>query len=290
MQPGRGRRWTAGASGGAGRAIDPTGFRHPRGAGVPDTDPRPLAVCTWLRGRVGRLAVSSRRSEWTPRVLKSLRRTAGPSFPGPSAHLDRCVTAVLPGLVIRVGRGFTGHATRAARSGDAGAGRALDTHWARKPPEAGRDWTFAAVHPGSSAAPWLDGNAGCYLGSWSRILRRRPRRVPARRHARDPDREDVAFRLRTELPEGAGIRVVRVRPVDREAHTRQGRPTKMRVRFCLSGRSHADEGAQRLIGQFFAIRRVPPRAATLQADDTMTSRAVDGDRPRRMRGGSPGGC
>jgi UDP-N-acetylmuramate dehydrogenase len=69
----------------------------------------------------------------------------------------------IPGVVIRLGRGFNGIAVEGARV-VAGAG-ALDAHVARKAAEAGVDLTFLRTIPGSIGGA-VKMNAGCY-GSYT---------------------------------------------------------------------------------------------------------------------------
>ena len=134
----------------------PGGAPALRGTLTPD---RPLAELTWLR--VGGPAdwLYQPADEDDLCAFLAALDPAVPVFPmGVGSNLI-VRDGGLPGVVIRLGRGFNGIRVEGGQV-IAGAA-ALDAHVARKAAEAGRDLTFLRTIPGSIGGA-LRMNAGCY--------------------------------------------------------------------------------------------------------------------------------
>ncbi len=134
----------------------PQGAPELRGRLTPD---RPLAELTWLR--VGGPAdwLYQPADEDDLRAFLAALAPSVPVFPmGVGSNLI-VRDGGLPGVVIRLGRGF--NAIRIEGEQVIAGAAALDAHVAKKAAEAGRDLTFLRTIPGSIGGA-LRMNAGCY--------------------------------------------------------------------------------------------------------------------------------
>jgi UDP-N-acetylmuramate dehydrogenase len=166
------------------------------------TADRPLADLTWLRvGGPADWLFQPADAEDLAQFLAALPQDV-PVFPmGVGSNLI-VRDGGLPGVVIRLGRGFNAISVE----GDlvtAGAA-ALDGHVARRAAEAGRDLTFLRTIPGSIGGA-LRMNAGCY-GSYVADHFVSARAVLRDGHSVTLTQGDIAFAYRqTDLPEDAVI-------------------------------------------------------------------------------------
>jgi len=248
-----------------------------RGRLTPD---RPLADLTWLRvGGPADWLFQPADEDDLAEFLKALPPDV-PVFPmGVGSNLI-VRDGGLPGVVIRLGRGF--NAIDVAGDLVTAGAAALDAHVARKAAEAGRDLTFLRTIPGSVGGA-LRMNAGCY-GSYVA-----DHFVGARAVLRDGTRvtltaEDVAFAYRhTDLPEGAVITEVTFRAAPGDP---QALADKMADQ--LAKRDASQPTKERSAGSTF--RNPAGFSSTGRADDTHDLKAWTVIDAAGMRGASRGGA
>jgi len=249
----------------------------PRGRLTPN---RPLADLTWLR--VGGPA------EWLFQPadeddLRSFLAALDPSVPvfpmGVGSNLI-VRDGGLPGVVIRLGRGFNGIEV----DGDtvtAGAA-ALDAHVARKAAEAGRDLTFLRTIPGSIGGA-LRMNAGCY-GSYVADHFASATAVLRNGQAVTLGPEDIAFAYRqTDLAPDTVITSVTF-------HADPGDPAALAARMedQLAKRDATQPTKDRSAGSTF--RNPAGFSSTGRADDTHDLKAWAVIDKAGMRGATRGGA
>jgi UDP-N-acetylmuramate dehydrogenase len=244
------------------------------------TADRPLADLTWLR--VGGPA------DWLfqpadEEDLRSFLAALAPEVPvfpmGVGSNLI-VRDGGLPGVVIRLGRGFNGIRVE----GDlvtAGAA-ALDAHVARRAAEAGRDLTFLRTIPGSIGGA-LRMNAGCY-GSYVADHFVSARAVLRDGHTVALAAMDIGFAYRhTDLPEGTVITEVTLR-------AQAGDPEALAARMQdqLAKRDATQPTKDRSAGSTF--RNPAGFSSTGRADDTHELKAWKVIDEAGMRGARRGGA
>ena len=244
------------------------------------TADRPLADLTWLRvGGPADWLVQPADEEDLSQFLAALDPSV-PVFPmGVGSNLI-VRDGGLPGVVIRLGRGF--NAIRVEGDLVIAGAAALDAHVARKAAEAGRDLTFLRTIPGSIGGA-LRMNAGCY-GSYVA-----DHFVSARAVLRDgrvvvlgPD--DIAFAYRqTDLPEGAVITEVTFRAAAGEPETLAARMADQ-----LARRDATQPTKDRSAGSTF--RNPAGYSSTGRADDVHDLKAWAVIDAAGMRGARRGGA
>lgn len=244
------------------------------------TADRPLADLTWLRvGGPADWLFQPADADDLADFLKALPLDV-PVFPmGVGSNLI-VRDGGLPGVVIRLGRGFNAITIE----GDlvtAGAA-ALDAHVARKAAEAGRDLSFLRTIPGSIGGA-LRMNAGCY-GSYVA-----DHFAGARAILRDGTRVtltpgDVAFAYRhTDLPDGAVITEVTFR-------ADPGEPEALAQKMAdqLAKRDASQPTKERTAGSTF--RNPAGFSSTGRADDVHDLKAWAVIDAAGMRGATRGGA
>jgi UDP-N-acetylmuramate dehydrogenase len=244
------------------------------------TQDRPLADLTWLR--VGGPAdwLIQPADEDDLRSFLAALDPAVPVFPmGVGSNLI-VRDGGLPGVVIRLGRGF--NAIRVEGDLVIAGAAALDAHVARKAAEAGRDLTFLRTIPGSIGGA-LRMNAGCY-GSYVA-----DHFVAARAVLRDGSAVtlgpgDIAFAYRqTDLPEDAVITEVTFR-------ADEGQPETLAARMedQIARRDASQPTKDRSAGSTF--RNPAGYSSTGRADDVHDLKAWAVIDAAGMRGARRGGA
>ncbi len=241
---------------------------------------RPLSDLTWLRvGGPADWLFQPADEDDLAEFLKALPLDV-PVFPmGVGSNLI-VRDGGLPGVVIRLGRGFNSitidgdHVTAGAA--------ALDAHVARKAAEAGRDLSFLRTIPGSIGGA-LRMNAGCY-GSYVA-----DHFAGARTILRDGTRVtlmpgDIAFAYRhTDLPDGAVITEVTFR-------ADAGEPEALAQKMAdqLAKRDASQPTKERTAGSTF--RNPAGFSSTGRADDVHDLKAWAVIDAAGMRGATRGGA
>jgi UDP-N-acetylmuramate dehydrogenase len=244
------------------------------------TQDRPLADLTWLR--VGGPAdwLIQPADEDDLRSFLAALDPAVPVFPmGVGSNLI-VRDGGLPGVVIRLGRGF--NAIRVEGDMVIAGAAALDAHVARKAAEAGRDLTFLRTIPGSIGGA-LRMNAGCY-GSYVA-----DHFVAARAVLRDGSAVtlgpgDIAFAYRqTDLPVDAVITEVTFR-------ADEGQPETLAARMedQIARRDASQPTKDRSAGSTF--RNPAGYSSTGRADDVHDLKAWAVIDAAGMRGARRGGA
>ncbi len=244
------------------------------------TSGRALSDLTWLR--VGGPAEWLFQPADTDDLSQFLRRLdpSIPVFPmGVGSNLI-VRDGGIPGVVVRLGRGFNGIGIE----GDtvtAGAA-ALDAQVARRAAEAGRDLTFLRTIPGSIGGA-LRMNAGCY-GTYvaDRFLRAEAVLRDGTRVTLGPG--DIAFSYRhTDLPPDAVVTEVRFR-------AEAGDPAELlaRMEAQLARRDETQPTKERTAGSTF--RNPAGFSSTGRADDTHEFKAWKVIDDAGMRGAARGGA
>jgi UDP-N-acetylmuramate dehydrogenase len=248
-----------------------------RGRLTPD---RPLADLTWLRvGGPADWLYQPADEEDLRRFLAALAPSV-PVFPmGVGSNLI-VRDGGLPGVVIRLGRGF--NAIRVEGEHVTAGAAALDAHVARKAAEAGRDLTFLRTIPGSIGGA-LRMNAGCY-GSYvadhavTVRLVHRDGRLETRRA------RDIGFAYRqTDLPPDSIVTEVTFR-------ADPGAPAALEARMAeqLAKRDASQPTRDRSAGSTF--RNPAGFSSTGRADDTHELKAWKVIDKAGMRGATRGGA
>lgn len=244
------------------------------------TPNRPLADLTWLR--VGGPAdwLFQPADEPDLREFLSALDPAVPVFPmGVGSNLI-VRDGGMPGVVIRLGRGFNGIRVEGDRV-IAGAA-ALDAHVARKAAEAGRDLTFLRTIPGSIGGA-LRMNAGCY-GSYVADHAVSVRLVHRDGRAETRAAADIAFAYRrTDLPGDSVVTEVTFRAAP-------GDPGALAARMeeQLARRDATQPTRDRSAGSTF--RNPAGYSSTGRADDTHDLKAWAVIDKAGMRGARLGGA
>ena len=258
-------------------AARPAGMPPVRGRLSPD---RPLADLTWLR--VGGPA------EWLFQPadeadLASFLRNLPPDVPvfpmGVGSNLI-VRDGGLPGVTVRLGRGFNGIEVEGGRV-VAGAA-ALDAHVARRAGEAGLDLTFLRTIPGSVGGA-VRMNAGCYgayvadvlVEAWAVLRTGEVVTVPA---------ADLALGYRrSTLPEGAVITRATFAPPE-------GDPQALAARMAeqLARRDASQPVRERTAGSTF--RNPAGYSSTGRPDDAQDLKAWRLIDAAGMRGARRGGA
>lgn len=241
---------------------------------------RPLADLTWLRvGGPADWLFQPADEDDLRDFLRALPQDV-PVFPmGVGSNLI-VRDGGLPGVVIRLGRGF--NAIRVADDLVVAGAAALDAHVARKAAEAGRDLTFLRTIPGSIGGA-LRMNAGCY-GSYVA-----DHFVSARAVLRDGQvvtlgPGDIAFAYRqTDLPEGAVITEVTFRAEPGDLAALEAKMTDQ-----LAKRDATQPTRDRSAGSTF--RNPVGYSSTGRADDTHELKAWKVIDTAGMRGARRGGA
>ena len=189
-------RWRRSATGPQEDNLDASELTLPPVRGTLTTA-RPMADITWLR--VGGPADVF----FQPADEADLRLPSGPAGRRAGAAVGVGSNLIvrdggIPGVVIRLGRGFNGIARR-RRPGGAGAA-ALDAHVARRAAEAGVDLTFLRTIPGSVGGA-AKMNAGCYGSYTADVLVRAGRDPGGGAGDADPGGHGLRYRSTT-LPDG----------------------------------------------------------------------------------------
>ena len=227
----------------------------PRGALTPN---RPLADLTWLRvGGPADWLFQPADQDDLARFLRDLD-PAVPVFPmGVGSNLI-VRDGGIPGVVIRLGRGF--NAIEIAGETVIAGAAALDAHVARKAAEAGRDLTFLRTIPGSIGGA-VRMNAGCY-GSYVADHLVSVRLVTRQGETRDlpADALKLAYR-HSEIPEGGVITAATFR-------TNAGEPSELAAKMedQLARRDASQPVRDRSAGSTF--RNPAGFSSTGRADDS----------------------
>lgn len=249
----------------------------PRGRLTPN---RPLADLTWLR--VGGPA------EWffqpaDAEDLASFLAALPPEIPvfpmGVGSNLI-VRDGGLPGVVIRLGRGFN-TVTTEGQTVTAGAA-ALDAHVAKTAAQAGLDLTFLRTIPGSIGGA-LRMNAGCY-GSYMADHVTSAKAVLRDGTPVTLGAGDITFAYRhTDLPEGAVITSVTLK-------AQTGEPEALQARMAdqLAKRDATQPTKDRSAGSTF--RNPAGFSSTGRADDTHDLKAWAVIDKAGMRGATRGGA
>jgi UDP-N-acetylmuramate dehydrogenase len=241
---------------------------------------RPLADLTWLRvGGPADWLIQPADEDDLCGFLAALD-PAVPVFPmGVGSNLI-VRDGGLPGVVIRLGRGF--NAIRVEGDLVIAGAAALDAHVARKAAEAGRDLTFLRTIPGSIGGA-LRMNAGCY-GSYVA-----DHFVAARAVLRDGSAvtlgpRDIAFAYRqTDLPEDAVITEVTFRAGAGDPETLAARMEEQ-----IARRDASQPTRDRSAGSTF--RNPAGYSSTGRADDVHDLKAWAVIDAAGMRGARRGGA
>ena len=244
------------------------------------TPGRPLADLTWLR--VGGPAewLFQPADEDDLRALLAALDPTVPVFPmGVGSNLI-VRDGGLPGVVIRLGRGFNGIAVADDRV-TAGAA-ALDAHVARKAAAAGRDLTFLRTIPGTIGGA-LRMNAGCY-GSYVADHAVSVRLVHRDGSAETRDAGVIAFAYRqADLPPDSVVTEVTFR-------AGAGDPDALATKMAdqLARRDATQPTTDRSAGSTF--RNPAGFSSTGRADDTQALKAWTLIDAAGMRGATRGGA
>lgn len=186
----------------------------------------------------------------------------------------------LPGVVIRLGRGFNAISVEGSRV-TAGAA-ALDAHVARKAAEAGVDLGFLRTIPGSIGGA-LRMNAGCY-GSYVADVFISARAVTRSGEMMELGPEDMGFAYRhTDLPEGMVL-------VEATFEGPSGDPAELAARMeaQLKRRDETQPTKERTAGSTF--RNPAGFSSTGRADDVHDLKAWKLIEDAGMRGARLGGA
>ncbi|RYH02846.1 UDP-N-acetylmuramate dehydrogenase [Salipiger sp. IMCC34102] len=248
-----------------------------RGTLTPD---RPLDSLTWLRvGGPAEVLFQPADAEDLSDFLKALPADV-PVFPmGVGSNLIVRDGGV-PGVVIRLGRGFNAIQTEGTRV-TAGAA-ALDAHVARRAAEAGLDLTFLRTIPGSIGGA-VRMNAGCYGAYVADVLH------SAEAILRDGSRvtltpAELAFAYRSSnLPDGAVI-------VSATFDAPRGDPDALsrRMEEQLAKRDASQPTKDRTAGSTF--RNPVGHSSTGRADDSHDLKAWKVIEDAGLRGATLGGA
>jgi UDP-N-acetylmuramate dehydrogenase len=244
------------------------------------TADRPLADLTWLR--VGGPAdwLFQPADEEDLRGFLAALDPSVPVFPmGVGSNLI-VRDGGLPGVVIRLGRGFNDIRVEGAHV-IAGAA-ALDAHVAKKAAEAGRDLTFLRTIPGSIGGA-LRMNAGCY-GSYVADHAVSVRMIHRDGRAETLPASDIAFAYRqTDLPPDSIVTEVTFR-------AEPGDPAALEARMAeqLARRDASQPTKERSAGSTF--RNPAGFSSTGRADDTHELKAWKVIDEAGMRGATRGGA
>jgi UDP-N-acetylmuramate dehydrogenase len=244
------------------------------------TADRPLADLTWLR--VGGPAdwLFQPADEDDLRDFLAALDPAIPVFPmGVGSNLI-VRDGGLPGVVIRLGRGF--NAIRVEGDTVIAGAAALDAHVAIRAAEAGRDLTFLRTIPGSIGGA-LRMNAGCY-GSYVADHAVSVRLIHRDGRAETLPASDIAFAYRqTDLPEGSIVTEVTFR-------ADPGDPVALAARMeeQLAKRDATQPTKERSAGSTF--RNPAGFSSTGRADDTHDLKAWKVIDEAGMRGARRGGA
>lgn len=244
------------------------------------TQDRPLADLTWLRvGGPADWLVQPADEDDLCSFLAALD-PAVPVFPmGVGSNLI-VRDGGLPGVVIRLGRGF--NAIRVEGDQVIAGAAALDAHVARKAAEAGRDLTFLRTIPGSIGGA-LRMNAGCY-GSYvaDHFVSARGVLRDGRRVSFGPG--DIAFAYRqTDLPQDAVITEVTFRAAGGDPDTLAARMEEQ-----IARRDASQPTKDRSAGSTF--RNPAGYSSTGRADDVHDLKAWAVIDAAGMRGARRGGA
>lgn len=244
------------------------------------TPNRPLSDLTWLRvGGPAEMFFQPRDLAELQSTLRDLD-TAMPVFPmGVGSNLI-VRDGGIPGMVVRLGRGFN----QIAIDGDmvtAGAA-ALDAHVARRAAQAGLDLTFLRTIPGSIGGA-VRMNAGCYGRYVADVF------VSARAVTREGDSatlsaDDLNFRYRhSDLPEGWVLTEATFRAPP-------GAPEELEARMAeqLAKRDATQPTRDRTAGSTF--RNPSGASSTGRADDSHDLKAWKLIDEAGMRGARRGGA
>jgi len=241
---------------------------------------RPLADLTWLRvgGPADWLFQPADEAD-----LQDFLRGLDPSVPvfpmGVGSNLI-VRDGGLPGVVIRLGRGFNGIETGQGKV-TAGAA-ALDAHVARKAADAGLDLTFLRTIPGSIGGA-LRMNAGCY-GSYVADHFESACAVLRDGSVVTLGPQDITFAYRqSDIPDGAVITSVTF-------HAEAGEPDALndRMEAQLAKRDATQPTRERSAGSTF--RNPAGFSSTGRADDTHELKAWAVIDKAGMRGARQGGA
>lgn len=244
------------------------------------TEGRSLAELTWLRvGGPAEYLFQPADIEDLQQFLRQIPADM-PVFPmGVGSNLI-VRDGGMPGVVIRLGRGFNGVALDGLTV-TAGAA-ALDAHVARKAADAGVDLTFLRTIPGSIGGA-VCMNAGCY-GSYVADVFQSATIVTRTGELCEINAEELNFQYRqSDLPEGAVLvsAVLKGAPGDPEAlHQRMGDQ--------LAKRDATQPTKDRSAGSTF--RNPAGFSSTGQADDVMDLKAWKVIDDAGLRGATLGGA
>lgn len=244
------------------------------------TEGRSLAELTWLRvGGPAEYLFQPADIEDLQQFLRQIPADM-PVFPmGVGSNLI-VRDGGMPGVVIRLGRGFNGFAVDGLTV-TAGAA-ALDAHVARKAADAGVDLTFLRTIPGSIGGA-VCMNAGCY-GSYVADVFQSATIVTRTGELCEINAEELNFQYRqSDLPEGAVLvsAVLKGAPGDPEAlHQRMGDQ--------LAKRDATQPTKDRSAGSTF--RNPAGFSSTGQADDVMDLKAWKVIDDAGLRGATLGGA
>jgi UDP-N-acetylmuramate dehydrogenase len=255
----------------------PKGAPELRGRLTPD---RSLAELTWLR--VGGPAdwLYQPADEDDLRAFLAALAPSVPVFPmGVGSNLI-VRDGGLPGVVIRLGRGF--NAIRVEGDHVIAGAAALDAHVAKKAAEAGRDLTFLRTIPGSIGGA-LRMNAGCY-GSYVADHATAVRLIHRDGSAETREAAEIAFAYRqTDLPPDSIVTEVTFR-------AEPGEPATLEARMAdqLAKRDASQPTKERSAGSTF--RNPAGFSSTGRADDTHDLKAWKVIDTAGMRGATRGGA